>query len=74
MLAASFTKSGKPPDNTPAVKACSMLAPTFEPIRIAGEKGDAAKARKSWEAASVPFSNYLKQVELPSELSDPLCN
>jgi hypothetical protein len=72
LLAASFTKAGKPPDNTPAVKAYGKLAPAFDPIRVMGEKGDVAKAKAAWEAASVLFANYLQEVELPGVLSDPM--
>ena len=72
LLAASFTKAGKPPDNTPAVKAYGKLASTFEPIRAAGEKGDAKKAKAAWDAAAGLFSAYLETVEMPGALSDPL--
>ena len=71
LLAALFTKSGKPPDNTPAVKAYAKLAPTFESLRIAGEKGDTAKAQAAWQSTSVLLATYLTEVELPSDLSDP---
>ena len=72
LLAATFTKPGKPPDNTPAVQSYKKLAPTFALIQKAGEKGDAVKAKEAWDNASVLFSKYLEQVEMPSNLDDPL--
>eukprot|EP00587_Corethron_hystrix_P009828 CAMPEP_0113313452 /NCGR_PEP_ID=MMETSP0010_2-20120614/9871_1 /TAXON_ID=216773 ORGANISM="Corethron hystrix, Strain 308" /NCGR_SAMPLE_ID=MMETSP0010_2 /ASSEMBLY_ACC=CAM_ASM_000155 /LENGTH=222 /DNA_ID=CAMNT_0000169469 /DNA_START=22 /DNA_END=687 /DNA_ORIENTATION=- /assembly_acc=CAM_ASM_000155 len=48
LLANLFTKKGKPPDNTPAVKSFKKLRPAFDYIAAAGEKGDAAKAKAEW--------------------------
>jgi len=74
LLAATFTKTGKPPDNTPAVKTYNALAKTFDPIKEAGKSGDAKKAKVAWEKASVLFAKYLGEVEMPDSLSDPLYN
>ena len=41
LLAGSFTKAGKPPENTPAVKAWNKLFKQFDTIEAAGRKGDA---------------------------------
>jgi hypothetical protein len=72
LLANTFTKQGKPPDNTPAVKAFVKLAKTFDAIEAAGKQGDAVKAKAAWDAASVLFSDYLGSVEMPSSLDDAL--
>ena len=72
LLANTFTKAGKPPDNTPAVKKYNALAKSFDPIADAGSKNDLTKAKKAWDKASILFSDYLAEVELPSSLSDPL--
>ena len=72
LLATSFAKKGKPADGLPSVKSYNALAKTFEPIKIAGKKGDAKKAKAAWEKAGGAFSEYLEAVGLPSSLSDPL--
>jgi hypothetical protein len=72
LLANSFTKAGKPPDNTAAVKSFKKLAPAFDSIEAAGKKGDATKAKAEWEKTKVLFSQYLADVEMPSSLDDPL--
>lgn len=72
LLANTFTKAGKPPDNTPAVKSFLKLSKSFDAIEVAGKKGDAAKAKQAWEGTSVLFSQYLSDVEMPASLDDPL--
>jgi hypothetical protein len=72
LLANTFTKSGKPPDNTPAVKSYNKLYKTFDAIAAAGKKGDAKKARAEWEKTKDLWSQYLVDVEMPGDLNDPL--
>lgn len=72
LLAASYTKPGKPADGTPPVKKYNAMAKLFDPIKAAGKKGDVAKAKVAWEKASVALSEYLETVELPPSLSDPI--
>mmetsp|Transcript_9729 Transcript_9729/g.21016 ORF Transcript_9729/g.21016 Transcript_9729/m.21016 type:complete len:270 (-) Transcript_9729:215-1024(-) len=72
LLANTFTKQGKPPDNTPAVKSFLKLSKTFDAIQAAGKAGDAVKAKKEWLKTSELFSQYLSDVELPGDLNDPL--
>lgn len=72
LLASTFAKPNKPPDNLPQYKKYSILAKTLEPIKNAGKAGDAAKAKKEWTKASVALSEYLDAVAMPSDLSDPL--
>mmetsp|Transcript_12150 Transcript_12150/g.28507 ORF Transcript_12150/g.28507 Transcript_12150/m.28507 type:complete len:260 (-) Transcript_12150:1768-2547(-) len=72
LLANTFTKPGKPPDNTPAVKSFVKLSKTFDAIEAAGKAGDAAKAKKEWLKTGEVFSQYLVDVELPGDLNDPL--
>jgi hypothetical protein len=72
LLANTFTKAGKPPDNTPAVKSFLKLSKSFDAIEVAGKKGDPTKAKQAWEATSVLLSQYLSDVEMPSSLDDPL--
>ena len=74
LLATSFAKSGKPADGLPQVKKYNILAKTFEPIRVAGDKGDAKKAKTAWNNASVALSEYLEEVGLPASLDDSLYN
>mmetsp|Transcript_35169 Transcript_35169/g.105012 ORF Transcript_35169/g.105012 Transcript_35169/m.105012 type:complete len:226 (+) Transcript_35169:197-874(+) len=68
LLAATFTKQGKPPSSTPAVKSYSALSTAFEPIEKAGKKGEAAKARAAWEKAAALFSTYLEDVGMSAAL------
>jgi len=72
LLANTFTKPGKPPDNTPAVKSFLKVSKTFDAIEAAGKAGDAAKAQKAWLKTSELLSQYLTDVELPGDLKDPL--
>ena len=71
LLANTFTKQGKPPDNTPAVKSFKRLVALFDPIEAAAKAQDVAAARAAWTKASVAFSQYLQDVGLPTDLSDP---
>jgi hypothetical protein len=72
LLANTFTKAGKPPDNTPAVKSFKKLLLTFDAIEAAGKKGDAKKALVEWEKTKVLLEAFLSDVELPSSLEDPI--
>lgn len=72
LLATSFTKAGKPPENTPAVKSWNKLFKTFDAIEAAGKKGDVAKAKTEWENTKVLLEAYLRDVELPGDLKDPI--
>lgn len=74
LLASSFAKAGKPADGLPSVKKYNVLAKTFDPIKAAGAKGDAKKAKSAWKAASVALSEYLAEVGLPASLDDPSYN
>jgi hypothetical protein len=71
LLANTFTKAGKPPDNTPAVIAFKKLIRAFDPIEEAGKKGDVAKAKAEFQKAVPLLSAYLTSVELPGDLNDP---
>ena len=70
LLAASFAKAGKPPDNAPAVKAYASLAKTLDPIRAAAKKKAPDAAAKAYDAASAALGDYLAEVELPG-IADP---
>jgi hypothetical protein len=72
LLAGSFGKKGKPIEALPQVRKFQVLASAMPAIAAAGKTGDAAKAKKAWLKASEAFSEYLKAVELPVSLSDPL--
>ncbi len=74
LLATSFTKPGKPSENTPAVKSWNKLFKTFDAIEMAGKKGDAGKARVEWEKTKPLLEQFLLDVELPGDLNDPLYN
>ena len=73
LLAASFAKAGKPPDNAPAVKAYASLAKTLDPIRAAAKKKAPDAAAKAYDAASAALGDYLAEVELPG-IADPRYN
>jgi hypothetical protein len=72
LLAVSFAKPNKPPDNVPAVTTYNTLAKAFAPIQSAGSSGDVKKAQKEFQKASVLFREFLQQVEMPVSLDDPL--
>lgn len=72
LLANTYTKAGKPPDNTPAVKSFKKVSATFDDIFVAGKAGDAKKAKAAWVKTSELLSQYLADVDLPSDLKDPL--
>lgn len=72
LLANTFTKAGKPPDNTPAVKSFKKLVPTFDDIEAAGKKGDAKKALGEWEKTKTLLEAFLADVEMPGSLADPV--
>ena len=74
LLANTYTKAGKPPDNTPAVKSFLKLSKTFDAIEAAGKNGNASKAKEEWTKTSALLSQYLTDVELPGDLSDPIYN
>ena len=72
LLANTFTKQGKPPDNTPAVQKFKALVPAFDPIELAGKSGDAKKAKAAFDKAGALLSDYLASVGLPASLDDPV--
>eukprot|EP00980_Cylindrotheca_fusiformis_P022276 scaffold9175_cov67-Cylindrotheca_fusiformis.AAC.1 len=72
LLANTFTKSGKPPDNTPAVKSFKKLSPSFDAIEAAGKNGDAKQALAAWEKTKALLEAFLADVELPSSINDPI--
>lgn len=74
LLANTFTKAGKPPDNTPAVKSFRKLSQSFDAIESAGKQGDAKKALVAWEKTKILFEAFLADVEMPSSLEDPIYN
>jgi len=76
LLAASFSKPNKPPDNLPSVKAFKPLesGSLFYAIKAAAEQGDVAKTKEAYDKAAVALSAFLKEVELPPDLSDPIYN
>jgi hypothetical protein len=72
LLANAFAKTGKPPDNAPAVKTFTKLSKSFDPIYAAAQKGDAGKAKAKWIKAGALLSQCLVNVKLPGDLNDPL--
>lgn len=72
LLANTFTKQGKPPDNTPAVRSFLKLSKTFDTIEAAGKSGNAAKAKQEWEKTKALLEAYLVDVEMPGSIQDPL--
>lgn len=74
LLASSFAKPGKPADGLPSIKKYNAMAKTFDPIKIAGEKADAKKAKIAWKNASVALSEYLEEIGLPASLDDTSYN
>lgn len=72
LLAATYAKPNKPPDNLLQFKKYNALATTLESLKKAGKADDPAKAKKEWTKASVSMSEYLETVAMPSDLSDPL--
>lgn len=72
LLATSFGKPNKPPDNVAAVKTYNALSKAFSPIQSAGLSGDAEKALKEFQKTKVLLSDFLLQVEMPASLDDPL--
>jgi hypothetical protein len=72
LLANTFTKPGKPPDNTPAVKSFVKLSKTFDAIEAAGKADDISKANVAWLKTSQLLSQYLSDVELPADIKDPI--
>ena len=72
LLANAFTKKGKPPETTLAVKSFTKLSKAFDSIQAAAQKGDAGKAKAEWTKTSALLSQYLVDVELPGDLNDPL--
>jgi hypothetical protein len=70
LLANTFTKAGKPPDNTPAVRSFLKLSKTFDAIEAAGKSGNISKAKQEWEKTKSLLEMYLVDVELPGSISD----
>mmetsp|Transcript_18624 Transcript_18624/g.39984 ORF Transcript_18624/g.39984 Transcript_18624/m.39984 type:complete len:213 (-) Transcript_18624:476-1114(-) len=71
LLAATFSKPGKPSEGLPSVKKYNAMAKLLEPMKAAGQKGDATKAKTAYGKASDAVEAYLEAVGLPS-LSDPI--
>jgi len=65
LLANTFAKPGKPPDNTPSVKAYNAMAKTFEPIQIAKKNDDLKKVKVAYDKAATLLNEYLASVDLP---------
>ena len=74
LLANTFTKAGKPPDNTPAVKSFKKLSLGFDGIEAAGKQGDAKKAMAEWNKTKSLLETFLADVEMLSSLADPIYN
>ena len=72
LLATTYAKPNKPPQNLIQYKKYDALLKIFDPIKVAGQAGDLKKATKEYGKAAVALSEYLEAVELPSDLSDPL--
>lgn len=72
LLAATFAKPNKPPNNLPQYKKYEALAANLDAIKKAGKSGDVVKTKKEWSTAAAAFSDYLESVEMPRDLSDRL--
>ena len=72
LLAATFAKPNKPPQNLPQFKKSEALVKNFDGIRAAGQAGDVPKAAKEYGKAAAVLSEYLEAVELPGDLKDAL--
>lgn len=70
LLAATYAKPGKPPDNVPSVKAYAPLPTIFDPIRVAAKKGSPEAAARAYDAAAKGLAAYLELVEMPASLDD----
>ena len=72
LLAGTFAKPNKPPDNLPQYKLYNQLAKSLAPIESAGKAGDLVRAKKEWTKASLALSDYLAAVEMPPDLDNAL--
>jgi hypothetical protein len=72
LLANTYAKPNKPPDNLPQYKKSNALAKSMIPLEEAGKSGDAGKAKKAWDKSAAGFAEYLEAVDMPSDLADPL--
>jgi hypothetical protein len=72
LLANTFTKQGKPPDNTPAVRSFLKLSKAFDAIEVAGKSGNSSKAKQEWDKTRTLLEAYLVDVELPGNIQDPM--
>ena len=72
LLANTYTKAGKPPDNTPAVRSFLKVSKSFDAIEIAGKSGNVSKAKQEWDKTKTLLEAYLNDVELPSNIQDPI--
>ena len=70
LLATTYAKPNKPPNNLPQYRKYENLLKNFDGIKAAGQAGDANKAKSEWSKAAVVLADYLESVELPSDLSD----
>ncbi|CAB9506014.1 expressed unknown protein [Seminavis robusta] len=72
LLATTYAKPNKPPNNLPQYKKYESLLQNFNGIKAAGKAGEAKKAQKEWSKAASVLADYLESVELPADLSDPI--
>jgi hypothetical protein len=72
LLATTYAKPNKPPNNLPQYKKYESLLKNFDAIKAAGQAGDASKAKSEWSKAAVVLAEYLETVELPRDLSDSI--
>jgi hypothetical protein len=72
LLAGTYAKPNKPPDNLPQYKKYNALVKTLAPIQTAGKVGDAVKAKQEWAKAALALRDFLDSVDMPANLSDPL--
>lgn len=65
LLAATFSKAGNPPDNTPAVRSYIALIEAFDPIQKAGEKGKSSRPRQLGTKLNHCWKSTLRIVKCP---------
>jgi hypothetical protein len=78
LLAGSYAKPGKPPDNLPQYRRYNALTRSLTDLQKAAAAannktgGDGGKVREAWSLAATALSQYLESVDLPADLSNPL--
>ena len=70
LLAATFSKAGNLPDNTPAVRSYIALSKAFDAIQKAGETGEIIKAKAACDRAKPLLEKYLEDCEMPASLAN----